>query len=56
MALPRTPDLPTWDPVTPTMDTLYCFGLIEIEEVPLRIDSVGYIRSAITGEVSTIHP
>ena len=56
MAMPRTPDLPTWDPVAPAMDTLRCFGLIETEEVPLRIDSAGHIRGAVTGEVSALFP
>ena len=56
MAMPRTPDLPSWDPVTPAMDTLRCFGLAETEEVPLRIDSVGHIRGAVTGEVSALLP
>ena len=54
MAMPRIPDLPPWDPVTPTMDTLCSFGLTETEEVPLRIDTAGHIRGSVTGEVSAI--
>ena len=54
MAMPRTPDLPPWDPVAPAMDTLRSFGLVETEEVPLRIDTAGHIRGSITGEVSAL--
>ena len=52
MVVPRTPDLPEWDPVDPAMDVLRCFGLAETEEVPLRVDTAGHIRGAVTGEVS----
>ena len=52
MAVPRTPDLPEWDSIDPAMDILRCFGLAETEEVPLRVDTAGHIRGAITGEVS----
>ena len=54
MALQRTPDLPTWDRVPPAMDALRSFGLVETEEVPLRVDSAGHIRGSVTGKVSTI--
>ena len=54
MAMPRTPDLPPWGPVTPAMDTLHSFGLVETEEVPLRIDTTGHIRGLVTGEVSAL--
>ena len=54
MALQRTPDLPVWDSVPPTMEALRSFGLTEAEEVPLRIDSVGHLRGGVTGKVSTI--
>ena len=54
MALPRTPDLPAWDPVLPAMDALRCFGLAETEEVPLRVDPAGHIRGGVTGKVSAI--
>ena len=54
MALPRTPDLPVWDPVPPAMDVLCHFGLAETEEVPLRVDPASHIRGAVTGRVSTI--
>ena len=52
MAMPRTPDLPTWDIVPPPMDALRSFGLVETEEVPLLVDSAGHIRGAVTGMVS----
>ena len=52
MAVPRTLDLPEWDPVAPAMDALYCYGLAKIEEVPLRVDTTGHIRGAVTREVS----
>ena len=54
MAVPRTPDLPKWDPVDPAMDVLHCFGLAETEEVPLQVDTVGHIRGAVTEEVSAL--
>ena len=53
MEMPRTPDLPVWDVVPPPIDALRCFGLVEIEDVPLLVDSVGHIRGATTGVVST---
>ena len=53
MATPRTPDLPAWDIVPPPLDALRCFGLTEIEDVPLLVDSAGHIRGAATGVVST---
>ena len=52
MAMPRTPDLPTWDIVPPPMDALRSFELAETEEVPLLVDSAGHIRGAATGMVS----
>ena len=55
MAMPRTPDLPAWDTVPPPMDALRSFGLVETEDVPLLVDSIGHIRGAFTGVVST-HP
>ena len=51
--MPRTPNLPTWDMVPPPMDALYSFGLSKTDNVPLLVDSVGYIRGMVTGEVST---
>ena len=36
MALPRTPNSPAWDPVSPAMDALCHFGLADTKEVPLR--------------------
>ena len=53
MAVPRTPDLPEWDPVAPAMDALRYFELAETEEVPLRVDTAGHIRGAVTREVTT---
>ena len=53
MAMPRTLDLPAWDVVPPPIDALYCFGLVEIEDMPLLVDSAGHIRGAATGVVST---
>ena len=52
MAMPRTPDLTAWDIVPPPMDALRSFGLAEIGEVPLLVDSAGHIRGATTGMVS----
>ena len=53
MEMPRTPDLPVWDAVLPPIDTLRYFGLVETEDVPLLVDSIGHIRGLVTGEVST---
>ena len=53
MATPRTPDLPAWDIVPPPLDALHCFGLAKTEDVPLLVDSVGHIRGAATGVIST---
>ena len=53
MEIPRTPDLPVWDTVPPPIDALRSFGLAETEDVPLLVDSVGHIRGAVTGVVST---
>ena len=53
MAMPRTPDLPTWNTVSPPMDAFRSFKLVETEDVPLLVDSVGRIRGAATGVVST---
>ena len=43
MAVSRTPNLPAWDMVPPPLDALRCFGLAEIEDVPLLVDSAGHI-------------
>ena len=51
MAVPRTPDFPTWDMVPPPLDALRCFGRAETEDVPLLVDSAGHIRGAATGVV-----
>ena len=53
MEMPKTPNLPAWDAVPPPLDALRCFGLVEIENVPLLVDSAGHIRGAVTGVVST---
>ena len=52
MEMSRTPDLPAWDIVPPSMDALRCFELTEIEDVSLLVDSAGHIRGAVTGVVS----
>ena len=52
MEMPRTPDLPVWDTVPPSIDALRSFGLAKTEDVPLLVDSTGHIRGAITEVVS----